>query len=145
MGHWLSVEAGSRGRPGLPTHPAQTLSSYFFQGNEAPFSFNSSSWQGSSHRPVFLPDMLCLAACGLVLPAEIPRRRRAGHGGLRRTCGIQPSLGPPAAARSCVLKGIDYVLLKWALNWADPWPGGWFKIFFCTCHLLPNTAANASV
>lgn len=87
----------------------------------------------------------CLAVCGLLLPAEIPWWSPAGSGSLRRDV---PDPGTPGAwlARCSkvmhfnkappilFLKGIDYVLLKWALNSADPSPVGHFRGFFCLGH-----------
>lgn len=89
----------------------------------------------------FSQTCFCLAACGLVLPAEIPRWSPSGSSSLRRDV---PDPGTPGAwlARCSkvmhfnkappipFLKGIDYVLLKWALNSADPVPVGHFRAFF---------------
>lgn len=153
----MHQEEGGQGWQLVPYKSSGDL--FFLARGSGLFSLLISLVDKVHHVASYFSQMcFCPAACGLVLPTEIPRWSLAGSSSLQRDV---PDPGTPSAWLACCskfmhfkkappipfLKGIDYVLLKWALNLADPSPLGHFRAFFCldyAWHLLANTAANAT-
>lgn len=147
---------GGQGWQHVPPKPSGDF--FFGQGIRPLFAFNFSGWQGSSRRLVFLPDVFL--SCR-VWPSPACRNTTVVSGRIRQPSEGRAGSTTPGVQLACCskvmhfnkappilfLKGIDYVLLKWVLNSADPSPVGHFRGFFCldhAWHLLANTAANVA-
>lgn len=141
------MDALGRERTGLAPRPTQILGRFIpLARGSGPFRLLIPLVDKVPHvTSYFSQTCFCLAACGHVLPAGIPRWSLTASSSLRRDVPDPGTPGAWLARRSKVmhfnkappipfLKGIDYVLLKWALNSSDPLPVGHFRAFFCLDH-----------
>lgn len=145
----------AEGGQGWQHVPPESFGRFIFvaggRGIGPPFSLLISPVDKVPHvASYFSQTCFCLATCGLVLPAEIPwwvssgirqpSEGRAGSGDARHSARLLSKVvhfnkAPPIP----FLKGIDYVLLKWALNLADPSPVGHFRVGFVFYSFLDHT------